>query len=199
MDCDVLLLTEVHEFVDLPGHAIHLSESEMQPGRRWAGIAGRGEKLSPLPDPHPASAMATSSGWTYASSILPWRSCGNQPPWVGGRLVEKTIATVETLAPSLPPTRLIWGGDWNHALQGREYVGTTDGRAFLLRWVNQLGLQVPTSDLPAQGSMGLSIDHIAVPTGLTVVNVARRSAEIGGKRLSDHDAYLVEIIDSAAR
>jgi hypothetical protein len=33
MDCDVLLLTEVSESVDVPGHALHLGE------HRWRGGA----------------------------------------------------------------------------------------------------------------------------------------------------------------
>jgi hypothetical protein len=105
--------------------------------RRWAGVLVRGDDLTPLPDPHPASAMATSRGWTFCSSILPWRSCGNSP-WIGARHVDETEAAVATLLESLPTTRLIWGGDWNHALTGREYAGSIGGRTHVTEAVQRL-------------------------------------------------------------
>lgn len=37
LDCDVLLLTEVSERFDLPGHAIHRGAAEMSAKWRWAG------------------------------------------------------------------------------------------------------------------------------------------------------------------
>lgn len=101
LDCDVLLLAEVSERLVLPGHEMRLSNALMSAHRRWAGVLSRSD-LEPLPDPHPASAMAVVNGWTFCSSILPWRSCGGRDPWVGSRHADKTAATVDALLTALP-------------------------------------------------------------------------------------------------
>ena len=50
---------------------------------------------------------------------------------------------------------------------------------------------MPTAELPHAIEGLLSIDHVAVPAGSNVV--ARRVvAACDGKRLSDHDAYVVD-------
>jgi hypothetical protein len=127
MDCDVLLLTEVSERLAVDGYEMHLSAHLMAAKRRWAGVLSR-SPMKPLQDPHPASAMASVEDWTFCSSILPWRTCGTVP-WGEGRHADKTRAAVDTLLRSLPTTGLVWGGDWNHALHGREYAGSIAGEA----------------------------------------------------------------------
>ena len=192
MDCDVLLLTEVSERLVLPGYAARLSDQEMAPKRRWAGVFSR-QGLTPLPDPHPASAMARVDGLTFCSSILPWRSCGNRDPWHEGPHALKTERTIDALLQALPTTDLVWGGDWNHALRGREWSGSQGGRTSIIDAVAKLNLQVPTTDLPHQIDGLLSIDHIAVPATAQVVAATRVSARQGAARLSDHDAYVVQL------
>jgi len=148
MDCDVLLLTEVSERLQVPAYDVHLGHLPMAPGRRWATVASR-LPMSCLPDPHGASAMEDS-----ASSV--------------------------------------WGGDWNHALSGREWAGSAAGRSFLVAAVERLDLQVPTASLPHQLQGILSIDHVAVPDSWVVSVTHRHRALVGKTRLSDHDAYVVE-------
>lgn len=191
LDCDVVLLTEVSERVEVPDHHLHLAETQMAAKRRWAGVLSR-EPLSPMPDPHPASAMATDGAWTYCSSILPWRSCGDRYPWVGERHADKTEACVAALLERLPLEGLVWGGDWNHALSGREWSGSIGGRSAIAAALDELGLDVPTAALPHQIDGLLSIDHVAVPTGTRAVATAH-SALVEGGRHSDHDAYVVEV------
>lgn len=186
--CDVLLLTEVSERVDLPGYALHLGEQPMMPKRRWAAIASR-RPMSSLPDPHGASAMVEIDGLRYCSSILPWRSCGTRKPWVGSTTAERTRAAVEEVEAAAPS---VWGGDWNHALSGREWGGSIAGRKALLAAVDRLALQVPTASLPHQIEPLLSIDHIAVPKTWGTTVGERHRAFIGADRLSDHDAYVVD-------
>lgn len=82
MDCDVLLLTEVSERVELPGYNLHLGGLLMMPKRRWAAVASR-LPMRPLSDPHGATAVADVDGLRMCSSILPWKGCGAQEPWVG--------------------------------------------------------------------------------------------------------------------
>ena len=86
----------------------------------------------------------------------------------------------------------MWGGDWNHALTGKEYAGSIGGRRFILGAVDDLGLEVPTAELPHAIDGLLSIDHVAVPRAWSS-SASRISAELDGRRLSDHDAYVVEV------
>lgn len=189
-DCDVWLLTEVDERTTLPGYSVHLSGSAMAPRRRWAAVASR-LPMASAPDPHPASAQAQVGATTYVSSVLPWRSCGSRPPWVGERHAEKTAHAVDDLLLRMRAAdRVVWGGDWNHALTGKEYAGSTGGRAAIESALGELGLVVPTADLPHRIDGLLTIDHVAVPNG-SVGEATRIVAEKDGKRLSDHDAYLV--------
>lgn len=191
-DCDVWLLTEVNERTSLPGYAVHLSQSLMAPRRRWAGIASR-LLMASAPDPHPASAQVRVGATTYVSSILPWRSCGSGPPWNGIRHAEKTRSAVDDLLIQLRPLdSLVWGGDWNHALTGKEYAGSIGGRQAVVAALDSLDLEAATADLPHAINGLLSIDHLALPAGLDAA-ASRISVEHEGKRLSDHDAYLVEV------
>lgn len=190
-DCDVWLLTEVHERTSLPGYAVHLSWSPMAPRRRWAAIASR-LPMASSPDPHPASAQAQVGPTTYVSSVLPWRNCGSRPPWFGERHADKTSHAIDDLSLRLRTAgSLVWGGDWNHALAGREYAGSAGGRAAIARALDDLGLVVPTADLPHRTDGLLSIDHVAVPHRWEC-SAARVVAGRDGKRLSDHDAYVIE-------
>ncbi len=192
LDCDVLLLTEASERVDLPGYALHLGQSRMAARRRWAGVASR-SAISPLSDPHPASAMAIVGDWTFCSSILPWRSAGEREFWQGARHAEWTASCLGTLVPALPTDGLIWGGDWNHALHGREWAGSMGGRTALLTALEKLNLHVPTASLAHRIDGLLSIDHVAIPTTVSASGAFRVEASLGDRRLSDHDAYVVQI------
>jgi hypothetical protein len=188
MDCDVLLLTEASERLDLPEYHLHFGRQLMAPGRRWAAIASR-LPMTPQPDPHGATAMVQLDGLRVCSSILPWRSCGTRPPWVGDTTAEKTIAAAAAIEASAPT---VWGGDWNHALSGREWTGSLAGRRSLLATVDRLELQVVTVSSPHQLEGLLSIDHIAVPRSWHVNVTERHRAFVEGTSTSDHDAYVVE-------
>ena len=87
----------------------------------------------------------------------------------------------------------VWGGDWNQALEGRDYVGSMVGREKILELVNDAGLSVPTGALGSASRGHRSVDHIAIPISWDVVGVQRRQAAVAGHRLSDHDAYVVSI------
>lgn len=189
LDCDVWLLTEVSERTRLDGFDLHLGEGVMAPRRRWAAVAATGN-ISPLADPHPASAMIERDGIRFCSSILPWRGCGSREPWGAGTHAEKTREALRVLATTLPTAGLVWGGDWNHALTGAETAGSKAGRDALLATIAQLNLEVPTSKEPHRIDGITSIDHVAVPDDV-VAGAERVVAEAAGRRLSDHDAYVV--------
>lgn len=103
-------------------------------------------------------------------------------------------SVLKSLLGCLPREKLVWGGDWNHAMSGNEVAGNKQGRAHLLEVVQELGLVVPTAEVPSQvdgfqGERYLSIDHIAVTASWKV----RAKRHIACKGLSDHDAYIIDV------
>jgi len=190
--CDVWLLTEVSERFDLPGFNLRHTSSQMSEGRWWAAVLSKFPLVAYI-DPHPASALAKVGDMMFCSSILPWRSCGGLPTWEGERHADKTRTAVDLLLKALPKRGLIWGGDWNHALAGKEYSGSQEGRTYILEAVAELNLKVQTAALPHRLPDLLSIDHIAVGRSMNVFSAERIVATDEGKRLSDHDAYVLEI------
>lgn len=194
--CDVWLLTELNsKAVDpdgrIAGFHCHLSLGVMGRKQHWAAVLSR-EALTSLPDPHPASAAAIVNGVTFCSTILPWATCGNGPPWVGKGLAEQAANAVFSLVAALPRKDLVWGGDWNQNLEGGwEHVGTNCGAGILNAATRYLNLKALTAGLFHQNSISHTIDHIAVPTGWKVKSAARVQAA----GLADHDAYIVEVYD----
>jgi hypothetical protein len=188
-ECDVLLLTEVKQGWSLSGYYLTSGNADMSPRKRWAAVASKKPQL-PRESGHVASAAAVVGGTTYVSSILPWAGSGGNDPWQGKDHPARVAKTLEALDPFLhDQPELVWGGDWNHSLSGPERAGSKDGRAALLSLVEKLGLDVPTADLPHPLAGLVSIDHVALRGGSE--EARRVVASKGGKRLSDHDLYVV--------
>jgi hypothetical protein len=194
-ECDVWLLTEVPNKFALDGGEVFWSKP-MTDDKAWAGVWSNGNASpSPSPSPHPAAAMAVRDGVLYCSCVLPWRSARRWwPKEDAGDVAAMTAATLARLRPELKtaPGAVVWGGDWNHALHEREVAGTHHGRGEIEKLRLKLQLQVPTENQPHAKPGLLSIDHIAVPAAWQVTKCQRVVAEAAGKRLSDHDAYIVD-------
>jgi hypothetical protein len=188
-DCDVWLLTEVHVDISIPGMQVHRTAELMGPRKTWAAIFSTAD-VDPQPDPHRATALAHIDGNRFMSSVLPWRTCG--PSWPGSTLAEKQRASLDALRVHIDETT-IWGGDWNQALEGIEYVGSLDGRDQIVELIETAYLSVPTRSLGSANPGQRSIDHIAIPMGWDVHGAHRVSAETDGCRLSDHDAYVISV------
>jgi hypothetical protein len=169
---DVLLLTEAPSTVDAV-----LSEGVMERGQHYAGLRGAvGHDGSP-----PFTARGVRDDVTFLSTVLPWRS-------MGGSQSENTTKSLVALDRSWPEGDVVWGGDWNHELHGRLWVGCREGRAAILALLARRRLVCPTTLLQARGGER-SIDHIAVPETwrINAVRVVAANA-----RLSDHDAVVVD-------
>lgn len=129
-DCDVWLLTEVPAAFTLGGG--HLVRSEVMgrtAGRSWAAVWAA-QPLDPVTSPHEAAAFARLGATLLCSCVLPWRGARATWPDGGERIADMTTAALGRLAPTLRSGHdsLIWGGDWNHAMRGREYAGSVAGR-----------------------------------------------------------------------
>jgi len=188
--CDLWLLTEVHVDARISDMGGHHTASLMGSKKTWAAIFSAAQ-ATPFPDPHPASAMAEVEGIRFISSVLPWRGCGT--PWEAGTHADRLGATLESLRPHVGRSS-IWGGDWNQALEGPEYAGSLEGREHILSTMRDLRLAVPTRSLPSASAGHSSIDHIAVSVDVDGAEAYRIEAGHKGRRLSDHDAYVMTIV-----
>jgi hypothetical protein len=186
-DCDVWLLTEVRPDVHIDGFEAVWSPAVMTPGQHYAAVFSR-PTLTVLEAPHPASALGLTDGLHLCASVLPWNSVGRGEPWVDGSTAEKAAAAVADIVSCLPD-QVVWGGDWNHPLEGSDR-GYYRGRKITLAAANRLSLQIPTARLPGRHPPSKSIDHIAVPDSWRV-----RSSEhhVVRASLSDHDMYVVDV------
>jgi hypothetical protein len=183
------LLTEVPTTIASEFH-VHHTIQLMQPLKYWAAILSI-DKLTPLSDPHPASAAALIGDVAYCSSILPWATCGAEPakPWRGSTLGEKTKNAIEPIKELLKNKKKVWGGDWNQNLDGGwEHVGSGAMRDVIESAVESLGLQVTTRKLPHRLQRSHTIDHIAIPADWTL----RQTIRVSAQGLSDHDLYWIE-------
>ena len=190
-ECDVWLLTEVPLEAEISGMTSYRTVARMQPHKAWAAVLSRIPSVEGH-DPHRATASALVGEVRFVSSVLPWRSCGAS--WPGASLAEKQALTLAELQPLINQAT-VWGGDWNQPLEGRDHVGTGAGRAALTELLDARQLSVPTRSLGSATPGHRSIDHVAVPMAWDVLGVGRISADVKGRRLSDHDAYVVSVKD----
>jgi len=191
-NCDVWLLTESPSALALEGFQQHRTTALMAPDKYWAAILST-MPLTPMADPHPATAAAWIGSLQVLSSVLPWRSCGSD--WPGDSLADKQETAIESLRPVLTSSTTVWGGDWNQAFEGPEYVGTAYGRVTITSLLEEARLALTTGQLESASPGHASIDHIAVPADWRVTSANAISARASLRRLSDHDAYVVEVSD----
>ena len=205
---DVWLLTEVPS--DWPHRDSKPSFSASRPNethQRWAAITSTW-KMDPIVAGHPSLAMARidhrDGSFLAASSVFPWRGAVNfWPAGHGdtfGELCAVTlIAHAAEILKACGDLPVVWGGDFNQALSGREHVGSRVGRRALQEAFRQLGLRVVTSEARGQDPHQRSIDHIAVPMGWGSGKVEVQRPQPDGRLrfLSDHPSYVVAVERSA--
>ena len=193
LHADVLLLTEVHPALSLPGYCMtELMEPRMRPGgQHYAAVAVReGLEMVRLDSPAVTTAAACVGLVTFVSTVLPWVHAPS-PPYVGATQAEQIEHAVSELVPWLGKRgELVWGGDWNHPLR-RPLTGfTVRGRDRLAAAAAELGLTVHTEAefaQPTRAGRSHAIDHIASRHPQRPVKV------VEGSPHSTHDAYVVEL------
>lgn len=161
----------------------------MSPKRRWAAVASR-LPMRPMPDPHGASAMAEVYGIRFAPRSSPGGTAATRiPGWVRTHCREdhRRCCRRGSRRPNGLGRRL-------ESRSVRSGVGRLDGRAAVRARVGRTsGLHVLTATSPHQIEDRLSIDHMAVPKSWVVSATHRHRAFVGETRISDHDAYVVEV------
>lgn len=201
-EAELWLLTEVPSHLQIGDQRPSFSAS--RPGEKhqyWAAIAFKWP-LEPVASKHPSLAMARikhpDGDFLVASSLFPWRTAAMSWPYGDGesfakrcaRTLDAHAAEIGKASKGLP---IIWGGDFNQALSGRERVGSDVGRGALLDAFTKLGLRAVTVEANGQHPHQRSIDHIAIPTtwGSRAVHVQRPQSDT--RLLSDHPSYVVSV------
>ena len=195
-NCDVWLLTEVpRDFAMEPGTTTFSAAMAGEADKAFAAVWAR-NGVEKLDEVHAAAAYAKVGDLRVCSCVLPWRAAESQGWPVEGDLATITQQAIDCARDALTggSDDLVWGGDWNLALEGRDDVGTAPGRSAVLDLVAALRLKVTTT--ASEHTLGgghRSIDHIAIPNHWAAGDATQVPAKNAGGRLSDHDAYVVEV------
>jgi hypothetical protein len=158
--------------------------------------------IEPIITKHPSLAMARidhpGKPFLVAASVFPWRGAAEfWPTGDGDTFAERCVNTLDAHAAEICEARyglpVVWGGDFNQALSGRDYVGSDAGRAALSKAFKHLGLRAVTVETDGQIPPHQSIDHLAIPQGWGSGTVEVRRHESDGRFLSDHPSYVVSV------
>ncbi len=191
--CDVWLLSIVQD-----AFALDTGETARSGPRgddvSWSAVwAAAG--LEALEPSHPAVACGRLGELRLCSSVLPWRTAAPFSDDDGDSVASITRAAIAGVRDALAGGHdVIWGGGWNHGLHELEHTGTLIGRRAIRVLVAELTLQTPTARLPNAIAGMFSTDHIAIPERWEVEDARRVAAQLGGRRLTDCDAYVVECV-----
>lgn len=209
---DVWFITELHADWQAEERNIHFSQPRVssRPTHRLSAISSSWSMEPVLARDDPADSWVclarltdatTNRSVLAACSVLPWRSLAPEERYFHGRELTYAEAfhhvldyTVRRITEERRPDEdVMWGGDFNQSLSGRDYVGTVRGRAELREAAEHLGLRALTSDAPAMNPIHPAIDHLFVPTSWVVQgNLAVHCPKRDGTPLSDHALYIVE-------
>lgn len=167
----------------------------------WTAIWSRWP-LVPLRERHPSLQLAAcrhpSANILVAASVLPWRDAGADWPLdpdasYADRFSRCLEAHASEIRQASHGYRLVWGGDFNQGLAGREHVGSLSGRGRLLSTFDGLGLAPVTGNAAGRRASEHAVDHVAVPDGWALERLAVERPRQDGAELSDHPAYQVTL------
>lgn len=204
-DTDLWLLTEFNAQIQLADYKLASSAGrngdEQQP---WSAIASL-HPLRPIACTHPSLAMAEvelpCGQALVANSVLPWRGAGaawpDSDPLFTSRFERCLRQHVAEIDAARGSSAVVWGGDFNQALMGREWVGSSSGRGLLVEALSHLGLAAVTARMFGMTPGTYSIDHIALPRDWAIkASMPQTYTPKWQERpLSDHPLYLVEVPD----
>lgn len=201
-EADLWLLTEVPVAWQRVTAKVTFSGTRpAEKGQYWSAIISKWP-LERIPAKHPALAMAhvdhPDGAFLAASSVFPWRGAAKfWPSGDGDTFAERCVCTLvkhtDEIVAAQGDLPVVWGGDFNQALSGHDYVGSDVGRRALRDAFEDLGLRAVTIEAAGQEPPQRSIDHIAIPEewSLRAMNVQRPESD--GRLLSDHPSYVVSV------
>ena len=209
---DVWFFTEIHADWEVDGHSIFFSPAgEVATNTRRSAAISSSWQMEPILGPNTlveewicmARLNNPNNNETIlaVSTVLPWR--GITPYWRQALTKQTTFAdafrhVLQYIVQRInterrPGENVIWGGDFNQALSGRDYVGTNQGRRDFQKALQNLELWAPTADMPALIPAHPAIDHIAIPSAWSIKDeplILRPTRN--QKNLSDHALYVID-------
>lgn len=218
-NCDVWILTETHDDIDLSPTYIPI-HSALRPnaraGERWVTIWSRYPVLEAptVVDPRRTvcALLDTPLGPLVVFGIvLPWASDRGDDPVIPlprnwsehHRIMAQQGTEWLALSSAYPDAGLCVAGDLNTDLGGKAYYGTARGRALLREAMvrSDLFCATETPRVPAGSLAHPPIDHVLLPvawTARTVVAAAWAGKALDGTRLSDHSGLVAEVRENFA-
>jgi hypothetical protein len=205
-EADLWLLTEVPAAWQRV--TARLSFSGSRPRERdqfWSAIISKWP-LESIKTKHPSLAMALikhpKGAFLAASSVFPWRGAAKYWPSKDGEsFADRCARTLRAHRAEICSARgvlpVVWGGDFNQALSGRDYVGSDAGREALSKAFAHLGLRAVTVEAEGQDPPQRSIDHIAIPKVWNSWALQVQRSQPDGRLLSDHPSYVVSLEQAA--
>jgi endonuclease/exonuclease/phosphatase family metal-dependent hydrolase len=199
-EADVWLLTEVPAAWQHFTARLSLSGSRPhETDQYWSAIISKWP-LESIKAKHPSLAMARikhpKGAFLAASSVFPWRGAAKHwPSKDGDSFADRCARTLRTHRAEICSARgvlpVVWGGDFNQALSGRDYVGRDAGRDSLSKAFAHLGLRAVTVDAEGQDLPQRPMDHIAIPEEWNSWTPKVRRPQTDNRLLSDHPSYVV--------
>lgn len=216
-DCDVWVLTETHDDIDLsPTHVpVHSApRPNARVGERWVTIWSRYpvRERPAVVDPRRTvcSLLDTPVGRLLVfGTVVPWKSDHGDNPTIPPprdwsehhRVIAQQGEEWVALRRTYPEAHLCVAGDLNTSLGGRHFYGTNEGRTLLYDAMTRAGLFCATETVrvPAGALAHPPIDHVLLPAGWSAhatVAAAWEGEAPDGTKLSDHSGLAVEIAGS---
>jgi hypothetical protein len=208
---DLWLLTEVHRDWDPRGGTFAVSPPrgfDPDAPKRWAGVE-TSLPLTAIPSQgeHPgeeglvlARVEVDGRDVLVACSVLPWKDPGELWPGLpDGHQFTQFDSVLQHHVERIRAERregepLVWGGDFNQALQRPVDGGTVKGMTALQSAFESLGLVALTVDAEHRKGHMRSIDHLAVSEHFTAGPAEiHRLTWSHGRNLSDHAAYTADV------
>jgi endonuclease/exonuclease/phosphatase family metal-dependent hydrolase len=210
MDCDVWVLTETHDDLDLGSSHTSVSTTHRASGRvgaRWTTIWSRFPitRALDVDDPNRTAAVLLETplgALVVYGTVLPWQSdpgpSGDARGWTEHhRVIPEQAREWASLRAAHPEASLCLAGDLNMNLGGPHYYGTAKGRGMLRAGLEAADLVCVTDAdrVPGGWLVHGPIDHICVSATLAAgarVAAAWEGVDGEGVHLSDHSGLVVE-------
>jgi hypothetical protein len=207
---DVLVLTEPGaSYMNGPGVVTsprrHADQKDDAP---WVAIVGTCVEPVPLDIPFARMAVAATARvddvpFLIYGSVLPWAFVGRNAPELlrkgetatdaFRRVLREQAADIERLGRRHRDHVIIWAGDFNQTVSGRNFGGSVTKREALLAALDGLGL-VAWNAAAANADEGMyAIDLICGPGERTTRRQGRIDPTLDGVVMSDHAGYWVEL------
>jgi hypothetical protein len=181
-----------------------------QGNESWVAIVGKGLRPirhNEIPYQHLAtSACAELSGRRIAvyGSILPWNAARSQAPDVYGtekrtfaqvfdQALRQQVEDIKSLQNDFGRDNVFWAGDFNHPLVGPLQGFSLHARVAISNALAEIGMVAINQDLDHAKPGAHAIDLLCGPVDLDYGQAVTLMPAHGGRPLSDHRAYFVDV------